>query len=104
MRLKTPLATHLLSARVKAVCRRFERWRKTRTHRSPIPEALWGAAVTVARECGLHRTAQTLRLNYDALKERGEAAGRQSPRGQETKPTFVELDSPAPSPFPECTV
>ena len=67
MRLKTPVATHLLSARLEAVCRRFERWRSD--SQAPFADTgiTLGAALTIAQECGLHRTAQTLRLNYDLL-------------------------------------
>ena len=48
------------------VCRRFDRWRKTRVGRSPIPERLWRAAVESANEDGVCRTAQVLHLDYCA--------------------------------------
>ncbi len=57
------------------VLRRFERWRRTRQRRSPIPDALWVLALEAARAHGLHQTARTLRLNHTALKERLSAAG-----------------------------
>ena len=69
---------------------RFEHWRQTRQHRSPIPDALWVLALDAARAHGLHRTARTLRLNYTDLKRRlGVANGAPAPA------TFVEL-LPAP--------
>ena len=43
---------------------RFERWRSARTARLPIPERLWAAAVELARQHGVSRTAQALRLEY----------------------------------------
>ena len=52
--------------------RRFERWRKVRPSLSPIPKPLWALAVKIAQEHGVSRTAQTLWLNYHALKERAD--------------------------------
>jgi hypothetical protein len=52
---------------------RFERWRKARPRGSPIPEELWALAVEVARAHGVNNAAQTLQLNYNALKKRVKA-------------------------------
>jgi|SRR5919199_103671 hypothetical protein len=65
---------------------RFARWRQTRRPGSPIPEPLWTAATTMARQHGLFRTTQILRLDYNALKKKLQAAAPASP-----PPTFVEL-------------
>jgi hypothetical protein len=99
MRVRTapmPIATE-------RVRQRFERWRRTRTPgRSPIPDALWAAAVALARQHGLYATSQLLRLDYTALKKR-------MPAGDETvapahgSPTFVEL-TPAPGPCAACVI
>jgi hypothetical protein len=35
-----------------------------------LPEPLWAAAVKLAREYGVNRTARTLRLEYNGLKKR----------------------------------
>jgi hypothetical protein len=51
-------------AGMQRVCRRFERWRSSHRGRLPIPAALWTAAVEVAREHGVFRTAKTLRLEH----------------------------------------
>ena len=57
------------------VRQRFEQWRRTRTpRRSPIPAALWSAAVAVARQHGVYATARALHLDYTALKTRITAA------------------------------
>jgi hypothetical protein len=81
------------------VYRRFERWRRTRQRRSPIPDALWALALEAARAHGLHQTARTLRLNHTALKQRLRAAG-----GPPANATFVEL-IPAPTAAgPACTL
>src|SRR6516164_5742828 len=50
------------------VYQRFERWRGAHTARLPIPERLWAAAVELAREHGVSRTAQALRLEYGKLR------------------------------------
>jgi hypothetical protein len=42
---------------MRKVYRRFERWRSAHTARLPIPERLWAAAVELAREHGVSRTA-----------------------------------------------
>jgi hypothetical protein len=47
---------------------RFEKWRSTHKARSRFPEHLWYLAAKLAREYGLNRTAHTLRLDYNCLK------------------------------------
>jgi hypothetical protein len=69
---------------------RFEQWRRTRTpRRSPIPDALWAAAVAVGRRHGLYATSRALRLDYTALKKRMPAARDRA--AAPASPTFVEL-------------
>jgi hypothetical protein len=69
-----------------------------------LPEVLWDAAVTAARECGLNRTARTLRLDYYSLKKRVETANHGGPPRQGINPQFVEFVPSAPNFFPECTM
>ena len=84
------------------VRQRFERWRQTRTpRRSPIPDALWAAAVTLARQHGLYATSRLLRLDYSALKKRMPAGDRTV--APASCPTFVELTS-APGPCAACII
>jgi hypothetical protein len=55
----------------------FERWRKTgptACPSSPIPERRWALAVKLAEAHGINPTALALRLNYNALKQRVNAA------------------------------
>jgi hypothetical protein len=61
--------------RLQAARRRMELWRKRRQGRVRIPQRLWTSAVKRAATYGLSRTAQTLGLNYTALKEHVGAAG-----------------------------
>jgi hypothetical protein len=81
----------LFLSQIKQARRQLKLWRKTRTHREPIPERLWTSAVALARVHGVSPVAQALRLNYDALKRRvlGAEPGRKSP--PQTLRPFVEL-------------
>ena len=109
MRTRTP---RHLPARLEGLRRRFDRWRWTRKGRSRIPEALWTAAVKAAGTYGLHRTAQTLRLDYYTLKRRLEAGGSHRVSGgkvasrhlsdPQAVATFVELGRPASGSAREC--
>ena len=111
-------------ARLEAVRRRFEAWRKTRQARAQIPERLWKSAVKVAATYGLCRTARTLGLDYNALKQHVESAVlNNSPAGptpsqknparsastakksaQNPAMTFVELTTLERPGSPECIV
>ena len=95
----------LFLSQIEQARRQLRLWRKTRTHREPIPERLWTASVALARVHGVSRVAQALRLNYDALKRRvlgAESTGKSPP--QALGP-FVELPLVSPSPnAPKCTV
>ncbi|MDD5008577.1 MAG: hypothetical protein PHU49_09900 [Syntrophorhabdaceae bacterium] len=48
----------------------FERWRKSKTGRDPIPESLWEAAVSLTGGYSVNRIARRLRLNHNDLKNR----------------------------------
>lgn len=74
---------------------RFEQWRRTRQGKTPIPDALWSAAIAVARRDGVNPTAVALRLDGGKLKRRMAASGlspRKAPRA-----AFVELLAPSQS-------
>jgi len=86
------------------VRKQFEDWRRRRTSRSAIPEGWWAAAVGAARQCGVHRTAAALRLDYYRLKHRVEAVDASSATSPSpASATFVEL-APGASRGPECEV
>ena len=79
---------------------RFEEWRNNRRGKARIPAELWSAAVEVAREKGINRTARELHVAWDDLKRRVEATGEV--RRQVGSPAFVELVAPQTQSFPEC--
>ena len=111
--------TETIPARLEACRRRFERWRETRMGHSRIPERLWTSAVKLAGMYGLCRTARTLGLDYNTLKQRVAAAGpdvssgpktagakaaRKKTAAQEAATAFVELVPPEGACLPECIV
>ncbi len=89
--------TNALPASLEALRRRFDRWRRSRTARSRIPDTLWTSAVQAAGRYGLHQTAQALLLDYYALKKRVEDAASDSQPDREAAATFLELPAPVPS-------
>jgi hypothetical protein len=104
MRTSTPSATPNADAPFHAVRQRFEDWRQTRKPSSPIPQALWDEAVTLAREYGVSRTAQALRLSYPSLKQRLDAALPSGPGLPPPKPAFVEFMPQVAAGLNECLV
>ena len=88
---------------MRRVCRRFERWRKGHKARLPIPEGLWACAAEVAREHGVFRTAQVLRLEYGKLKRLVECAAQQG-RPATAPTTFLELLPPQAVGPSECLI
>jgi hypothetical protein len=95
-----------LPARLEGVRKRFEKWRRTRKVRSPIPETLWASAVKMAGMYGLHRTAKALRVNYYTLKKRvqREAAITTDASEGDEAATFIELTPSVASGSCECTL
>jgi hypothetical protein len=82
--------------------RQFDEFRRTQPHRTKLPEALWHAAVELARKHGLHPVAHPLRLDYMGLKRRLE--GVPEVRKKAAAPAFVELISAHPATMSECLI
>jgi hypothetical protein len=79
----------------------LDQWRGAQKGRTKLPESFWQAAVELAKQYGVFRTAQPLRLDYMRLKQRlsGAAQRQESPR-----PAFVELVRPQPAEMEECII
>ena len=92
-----------LPSDLQSACKRFENWRSSRRNRSRIPEALWDMAVPVAKVHGVYHVAKTLRLNYEGLKRRVDAAKHPSPQAENRIP-FVEVELGRPFSPTECTI
>src|SRR5947207_11594655 len=72
--------------------RQLEQFRSAQPRRTKLPEALWQAAVELARQHGVYPVAHPLRLDYMGLKKR--LGGSPTFRRKATKPAFVELIAP----------
>jgi hypothetical protein len=82
--------------------RQLDQFRSAQPHRAKIPEALWQAAVELARQHGVYSVAHPLRLDYMGLKKRLD--GVPSPQKKAAKPAFVELVSAHPATMPDCVI
>ncbi len=71
--------------------RQFERWRGTRQRGERIPPALWRSALELARNHGVSKTSQALRLDYYAVQRRLASSERAGSAAQQ----FVELELPS---------
>jgi hypothetical protein len=87
--------------RFAALRARFDEWRQG-PRRRRIPEALWGAAVQIAREHGVWQTSRELKLDYYALKRRVTKAARR--HGQSPSMKFVEVAPKILGVAPACVV
>jgi hypothetical protein len=79
---------------------RFDRWRRGRKRRGPIPDELWKMAGEAALVHGVHVTARRLRLNATSLKQQMERLGQS--RGSDKPACFVQLPLVGPVSVPEC--
>src|SRR5262244_3055224 len=82
---------------------RFEEWRSSRSRKSPIPDELWKLAISAARQEGVNRAAQQLRLDAGKLKRLLVAAGQRRPKAQR-QPGFLELIAPVPAACAGCVI
>jgi hypothetical protein len=96
--MSTKLALVPKPPELQGVCRQFAAWRQVRRAGSPIPAALWDAAVAVAEHHGINRTALALHLDAHKLKTRA------VPRPSVAGPSFVELRPTPMGAGGECTI
>jgi hypothetical protein len=79
----------------------LDQWRGVQKGRTKLPESFWQAAVDLAKQYGVFRTAQPLRLDYTRLKQRLSGAAQ---RQASSRPAFVELVRPQPAEMEECVI
>ena len=97
-------STSMLPDKLAQGLRQFEQWRRQREGRSRLPDHLWSLAVELAREFGVSRTAKTLRLAYNTLKEKSQhSEERDRPDSRLTIP-FLELRPDRGDAQVECTI
>ena len=82
--------------------RELDQFRSSRPHRTKLPEALWQAAVELARQHGVYSVAHPLRLDYTGLKKRLD--GVPISQKKAGKPAFVELVAARPEMVAECVI
>lgn len=83
---------------LKDVHHQFDEWRKTRTKRTPIPESLWDAAMSLVPEHSVYQVAKCLHLDFKILKERVRQRDTQSSM------SFIEVDAQKIHPASECVI
>ncbi len=83
--------------------RQLDQFRSTQPQRTKLPEALWQAAVELARQHGIYPVAHPAAwLDYMGLKRR--LGGVPALRRKASKPTFVELTAPHAVPLAEYAI
>jgi hypothetical protein len=86
----TPLPEQVLSTQ-----KRIELWRSEISKRRRIPEEFWNEAAELACKFGVNRISEALRLKYETLKTRANAACSQVPSRTSSLPSgpssFVEV-------------
>ena len=92
-----------IPAGMERVRRRFERWRKKRRGRAPIPKRLWEAAAGVAREYGVNPTSRALSLDFNKLKAFVKQKDPARRRDAEP-PQFLELVTSPRADAAECVI
>lgn len=90
------------SSDIEPVHRQLSAWRRVRKHREAIPQNLWMLMVGLARQHGVSRVCQALRINYYSLKERVEVSHRSGKSPETTR--FVEVKLPKPVEQPGCVI
>lgn len=80
---------------------RFAAWRRTKKHRSRIPEDLWTAAVLLIPDNSIHKVSRTLSLSYKNLKKRVQSHNDLNGRCGGSSPDFVPIAIPHSS---ECII
>jgi hypothetical protein len=93
-----------IRATLEEVRDRFETWRSGKKAGSPIPRALWEAAVSQCHDHSILEVSRSLRLNYNDLKTRVQEPEEKSLPSTGGCVDFVEIDLEALSKPPECIV
>ena len=82
--------------------RQLDQFRSAQPRRTKLPEPLWQAAVSLARQHGIHPVAHPLRLDYMQLKKRLGGVSRH--QRKLNRQAFVELITPRSAALAECVI
>jgi len=80
----------------------FEKWRKQRKRRGPIPAELWKAATSLTKEYSIYTIAKYLHLNFKELKRQMKKADDAAEGAASL--SFIEMDMIAPQGVSECLI
>jgi len=83
---------------------RFETWRSRKKAGSPIPKALWEAAVSQCHAHSILEVSRSLRLNYNDLKSRVHEPKKKALPSTRGCMEFVEVGLEGLPKPPECIV
>lgn len=78
---------------VRKLAQQLRLWRASPQRERRIPEALWGAAVRLARSYGVSRISRALKFSYHDLQRRAGGTRVRRPR-RPGRPTFIQLPAP----------
>ena len=84
-------STSMLPDKLAQGLRQFEQWRHQKEGRGRVPDHLWSLAVKLAREFGVNRTAKTLRLAHNTLKQKSLLGQERTPSNRIPSIPFLEL-------------
>ena len=84
-------STSMLPDKLAQGLRQFEQWRRQKEGRGRLPDHLWSLAVELAREFGVSRTAKTLRLAHNTLKQKSLLGKERTPSNPIGSIPFLEL-------------
>jgi hypothetical protein len=59
-----PLPSSTVPQAIAQLQEQLDQWRSTQKRRTKLPESFWQAAVDLAKQYGVFRTAHPLRLGY----------------------------------------
>jgi hypothetical protein len=69
----------------------IQQWRGQQSDRKRLPREFWAKAVALAEVHEVNRTARTLGLKYDSLRQRLAAQGKTPSKVLPVRPAFLEL-------------
>jgi hypothetical protein len=85
------------------VQQQFEHWRTTRQHRSPIPQELWDAAISLVGKHSTLEISKVLNLTHSKLKKRIDVSLSSQPTTPSTDFVKVGVIQPPAAP-PSCVL
>lgn len=94
MKIITKAQKEELAVRIEPLRQQVEAWRKNKGPNEHMPEAVWEAAMELAKLYGVSPVQRILRIDYRGLERRTLGITKPSPKAPAPgRPSFVELPS-----------